>query len=86
MMPEIFTPSKVGAKDPYLLEVTFSNGLQKRVNVESLLWGPVYAPIRDSEECKRAFLDEVLGTVAWPSGADLAPEALYTLPEVELTE
>lgn len=78
------TITEVHARAPYMPDVTFSDGTRKRINIESLLWGPVFAPVRNPDEFRRAFVGEVLDTVAWPSGADLAPEALYELPEVEL--
>ena len=82
-MAEILTITTVHPIAPYLLDVAFSNGTRKRVNVEPLLWGPVFAPVREPAEFRRAFVDHVLETVAWPSGADLAPEAIYALPKVE---
>lgn len=83
-MAEILTITKVRALSPYLLDVAFSDGTSKRVNVERFLWGDVFGPVRNPKEFRRAYVDDVLETVAWPSGADLAPEAIYALPEVEL--
>lgn len=85
-MPDILTITAVRALEPYILHVSFSDGTSKSVNVEELLWGPVFVPVRNPEEFRHAYVDDVLETVAWPSGADLAPEALYALPEVELTQ
>lgn len=84
-MSEILTITNVRPMAPYVLEVAFSDGSMKRVNVEPLLWGPVFEPVRDPDLFRRVYVDELLETVAWPSGADLAPEALYELPEVEPT-
>lgn len=68
---------------PYSLELTFNNGTHKRVNVLPLLDGPIFEPLRDPAYFARAILDPVLGTVVWPNEADLAPEALYELPNEE---
>lgn len=67
---------------PYGLEVRFDNGVTRRINLEPDLRGDltahpgsVFIPLLDPTIFAQAFLDG--GTVAWPNGADLAPEALY---------
>ena len=82
-MSEILKITAARPLEPYALDVVFSDGTEKRVNIEPLLWGPVFEPVRDPEHFKQVYVDDVLKTVAWPSGADLAPEALYELPEME---
>ena len=61
----------------YILYVTFSDGLRRRVNVESVLWGVMFESLRDLAIFRQAAFDPQLGTVAWPNGADLAPEYLW---------
>lgn len=39
--------------------------------------GPVFAEARTPEGFAHAAVDEETGTVAWPGGADLAPDTLY---------
>ncbi len=63
----------------HTLKLVFNDGTQKSVNVESLLDGPIFEPLKDPGYFARATLDEVCGTVVWPNGADFAPEALYEL-------
>ena len=64
----------------YSLEVTFNDGIKKRVDLKPLLTGPVFKALKDPEYFARVTLDPVSGTVVWPNGADLAPEALYDSP------
>ncbi len=63
------------------IRVTFNDGSQKTIDFEDWLHGPVFEPLRDLEYFKRFFLDG--WTVAWPNGADIAPEALYAYLEAE---
>jgi hypothetical protein len=62
------------------LRIEFDDHTQKTVDLSPLLWGPVFEPLRDPEYFARVVVDPVCGTVVWPNGADLAPEALYDLP------
>ncbi|NOR25924.1 MAG: DUF2442 domain-containing protein [Desulforhopalus sp.] len=55
----------------------FEDGLEGEVDLESELWGEVFEPIKDKEEFKAFRLNTELNTIAWPSGADFAPEFLY---------
>jgi Protein of unknown function (DUF2442) len=66
------------------LEVTFDNGVSKRVNLRRELYGPIFEPLRDPSYFARAYLDPDARTVTWPNGADFAPDFLYNL-EAEAT-
>jgi hypothetical protein len=68
---------------PCRLRLAFNDGTRKTVDVGSLLDGPVFEPLRDPAYFARAKLDCVCGAVAWPNGADFAPEALHELATVE---
>ena len=61
--------------DGYRIRLTFSDGCSDIVDFERWLWGPVFEPLKDTAYFRRFFLDG--GTVAWPNGADIAPETLY---------
>ncbi len=65
---------------PHSLRLQFNDGLTKRVDVLPLLQGAIFKPLLDRAYFRRVLLDPVAGTVVWPNGADLAPEALYDLP------
>ena len=67
---------------PCRLDLTFSDGVSKKVDVRPLLRGPVMAPLTDESYFARVTLDTLSGTVTWPNGADFAPEALYDLPPI----
>ena len=60
----------------FTLRLSFSDGATGTVDLTDSLWGPVFEPLRDAEKFKEVFLSPVLHTVAWPNGADFAPEYL----------
>jgi hypothetical protein len=67
---------------PHSLALTFSDGTSKRVNLRRELYGEVFEPLRDPKEFAKVRLEG--WTVAWPNGADFAPEFLHELkPEGE---
>lgn len=75
------TEADVGGS--HLLRLTFNDGTQKTVDVRPLLSGRVFEPLRDPEYFAQGKLDPICGTVVWPNGADVAPEALHELTAVE---
>jgi len=62
---------------PYVIEVTFADGFRRETDVEPLLWGEAFQPLRDPSLFAQAAVDARSGVVFWPNGADLAPEFLY---------
>jgi hypothetical protein len=61
----------------YRLRLGFSDGSSRDVDLAGELRGPVFAPLGDPEFFARVRVDEELGTVAWPNGADLDPLVLH---------
>ena len=59
------------------LSVTFTDGSEREVDLSGELHGEVFEPLQDEAAFAEAFVDEETRTVAWPNGADLAPEFLY---------
>ena len=62
---------------PYVVEVTFEDGVRRQVDVEPLLGGEIFRPLRDPDVFGRVTVDRDGGTIGWPNGADLSPEFLY---------
>ena len=79
MMLRIFELEVLG---DFKLSLVFNDGTRKRVNILSLLNGPIFEPLRARKTFAQARLDPECGTVVWPNGADLAPEALFELDDV----
>lgn len=63
----------------YVLRLRFSDGLEGTVDLEPLLWGPMFELLQDPAYFRRVRVSRDAGTVVWPNGADLAPETLHDL-------
>jgi len=76
-MKSRYLPIVVSAKyqGDFLIEVEFDNGVRKVIDFAKWLNGPIFEPLKDKKYFKNFFLDG--WTVAWPNGADIAPETLY---------
>lgn len=61
----------------YRIWLRFADGVEGEVNLESELWGEVFAPLKDKSEFSKCYLNQELETVVWSGGADFAPEFLY---------
>ena len=61
----------------YCLRLAFSDGLVRDVVLTGGLRGPVFEPLKDPAYFARVSVDEEMGTVAWPNGADLDPLVLH---------
>ncbi len=59
------------------LRITFADGITGEVDVLDRMHGPVFDRARTIKGFVEVYVDPELGTVAWPGGADLAPDTLY---------
>lgn len=64
----------------YLLYVEFDDGTAGEVDLARYVGsGPVFVPLKDVEFFKKVGIEG--GTLAWPNGADIAPERVYEMLE-----
>jgi hypothetical protein len=75
----ILHTTSVEPKPGYRLLVHFNNGVSGEIDLANELWGEMFEPLRDQTLFATARQDEVMGTVVWANGADLAPEFLLDL-------
>jgi hypothetical protein len=68
----------------YKIHLAFSDDVQKTVDFSVWLHGPVFEALKDVAYFKRFYLDG--WTVAWPNGADIAPETLYACEACEAAD
>ena len=64
----------------YRVFLRFDDGVQGDIDLEPLLspFDGVFEPLGDLGRFREVFVDDG-GTIAWPNGADLAPELLYSI-------
>lgn len=60
------------------LHVTFTDGTDRVIDVERFLRGPIFEAVRrDRAVFEAVTVDDELGVVMWPNGADIDPDVLY---------
>jgi hypothetical protein len=70
----------------FVLRLGFDDGTVRELDLEAELWGPVFEPLRDDPQLFRQVrVDDELGTIIWPNGADLDPDVLYGDPPQALS-
>lgn len=72
-----FMPSVIRAeyRGDFRIHLVFNDGSQGTIDFRPWLDGPVFEPLAHVDYFQRFFIDG--GTVAWPNGADIAPETLH---------
>ena len=72
-----YLPTVVRAeyRGDFKIRVAFSDGVEGTIDFTKWLAGPVFEPLRETTYFQRFFLEG--GSIAWPNGADIAPETLY---------
>lgn len=65
----------------YRIRVRFDDDTEQVIDFEPVLYGPLFAPLRDHQLFKRVRLVEYAGCLEWPTGADFDPETLHDWPE-----
>ena len=67
----------------HIVWVRFKDGSAGEVDFSADLWGPIFEPLKDVEYFRNFQIAEY-GTIAWPNGADIAPEFLYEKAHVHV--
>jgi hypothetical protein len=61
----------------FVVELAFDDDTVRTVDLEPLLVGPIFDPVRRDPDLFRSVrVDAETGTIAWPNGADIDPQVL----------
>lgn len=66
---------RVIPKANYMLDITFSNGVEKVFDVKPYINGEWYGELRDVDYFNRVKVNGY--SVEWPNGQDLCPDEIY---------
>jgi len=66
---------------PYTLSVAFTDGTTQEIDFRPVLQGALFGPLRDLAVFNAVTLDQEVGTLTWPNGADFDPATLHDWPE-----
>ena len=64
----------------YVLRVGFDDGTSQTVDLEPVLTGALYGPLRDPAIFQQVRIDPEVHTLVWPNGADFDPATLHDWP------
>lgn len=67
---------------PYVLDLRFSDGTERRIDFRPVLEGELFGPLQDLDLFNAVMLDPEAGTIVWPNGADFDPASLHDWPAV----
>ena len=81
MVPNVVSVKQTG---PYRLLVRFNDGAQGELDVKAeISFEGVFEPLKDPDFFAQVRVNEELGTIVWPNGADFDPSTLHDWPEVK---
>jgi hypothetical protein len=62
--------------------VAFTDGTTQEIDFRPVLRGALFGPLRDLAMFNAVALDQEVGTLTWPNGADFDPATLHEWPSV----
>jgi hypothetical protein len=75
-MKQLVRVKAVKPLEKFSVDVAFTDGSRREINLEPYLHGPIFEKIRNEPAMFRSMLVQG-GTIAWPNGADIDPDVLY---------
>jgi hypothetical protein len=77
-MPRPVRITTVTPLEGFQVQLGFTDGTTKAIDLQPYLHGPIFDPIRNDLQVFRAVkVDARMGTIVWDNGADIDPDVLY---------
>lgn len=77
---EIYDVIDYKVLEDYTSWVKFDDETERVIDFEPMLFGPMFGPLRDQNLFCQVELDQEIGTLVWPTGADIDPTVLHDWP------
>ncbi len=65
----------------YTLQIEFNDRTVRVINFKPILSGPLFGPLCNLDLFNQVKLNRDIGTLIWPTGADIDPNVLHDWPE-----
>jgi hypothetical protein len=79
----IYRVTAIDLLDSYRLRISFDDGSVREIDLEPVLAGEIYGPLRDPSVFASVEIDPEVHTLVWPNGADFDPAILHDWPRYE---
>ena len=76
-MESIVHVTRVEVVGDHRIHLCFEDGSEGEIDFSARAWRGIFEPLQDPSYFGQVELDEELGTIVWPNGADIAPETLH---------
>ena len=81
MLHPIYRVASFQIVAPYALCVQFDDHSAQTINLEPVLYGQLFGPLRDKSLFDQVKIDPEIYTLVWPNGADFDPAILHDWPQ-----
>ena len=76
--PDLVGVRAVKPLDGLRVQVVFTDGSEREIDLDPYLRGPIFEPIRRNRKLfASVYVDPDSETLTWPNGADIDPDVLY---------
>jgi hypothetical protein len=83
MIHPIYRVTRFSIVGPYTLSIGFCDGTEQRIDFKPILHGALFGQLEEPAAFNAVKLDDEVGTLVWPTGADFDPATLHDWPDLK---